>query len=289
MPDNARNIERINAALDYMEAHLADAPPLDLVARAANCSKFHFHRIFARYTGIPVRAYMQRRRLTEAARELSRSRLPVVQVALSAGYESQQAFSGVFAAMYKIPPGRFRKEAAFYPLQLPIRFGRDFTPADACRHLEAAAAEQSDIPGWMKMMRLVVDGFPCWREDEYVASLREHIGRGEALVLRDGATVAAGLLFSSGSGFIDFFATHPFYRHSGAARRLLRRFSGMLPPGCGEIGITTFREGDRADLGQRKELVALGFTARELSVDHGYPTQKLGLVRERLQREGEEE
>ncbi len=52
MPGNDLDVKRINAALDYMETHLADAPPLDRVAQAAHCSKFHFHRLFTRYAGM---------------------------------------------------------------------------------------------------------------------------------------------------------------------------------------------------------------------------------------------
>ena len=62
--------------------------------------------------------YVRRRRLTEAARMLVFSERPVLEIALLAGYESQQAFTSVFKAMYKRTPAEYRRDRFFYPLQL---------------------------------------------------------------------------------------------------------------------------------------------------------------------------
>jgi len=43
---------------------------------------------------------------------------PILEIALSAGYESQQSFTDIFKAMYKKSPNRYREEEEFYPLQL---------------------------------------------------------------------------------------------------------------------------------------------------------------------------
>ncbi len=40
-----------------------------------------------------------------------------MEIALIAGYESQQAFTAVFKVMYKKTPGKYREEEEFYPLQ----------------------------------------------------------------------------------------------------------------------------------------------------------------------------
>ena len=42
-----------------------------------------------------------------------------------------------------------------------------------------------------------------------------------------------------------------------------------------EISITTFREGDKADPGQREEYKRLGFAESELLTEFGYPAQRL--------------
>ncbi len=41
-----------------------------------------------------------------------------------------------------------------------------------------------------------------------------------------------------------------------------------------EVSITTYREGDKADIGHRKEIMELGFAEAELLVEFGYPTQR---------------
>lgn len=125
MPSSAHTVRRLAAAIHYLESSLPAKLTLSMVADAAFCSKFHFHRLFAESMGMTVHTYLRRRRLTEAARALVFSKTPILHIALAAGYESQQAFAGVFAAMYKVPPGAFRKAASFYPLQLPAEFGEE--------------------------------------------------------------------------------------------------------------------------------------------------------------------
>ena len=57
----------------------------------------------------------------------------------------------------------------------------------------------------------------------------------------------------------------------------LRRLSEELPQGQ-EISLTTYREGDKADTGYRKEYLRLGFSEKELLTEYGYPTQRLVLL-----------
>jgi len=96
----AHAVQKISAAIDYLERNLPERLTLDMVADAAYCSKFHFHRLFTKSMGMTIHDYLQRRRLTEAARTLVFSEMPILHVALSVGYESQQAFTGIFKALY---------------------------------------------------------------------------------------------------------------------------------------------------------------------------------------------
>ena len=66
----------------------------------------------------------------------------------------------------------------------------------------------------------------------------------------------------------------PQYRHYGVAKSLLD-FMACHPFAGREISITTFREGDKADTGQREEYKRLGFAESELLTEFGYPTQRL--------------
>lgn len=93
---NDRTIENIVAAISYVEAHLNEKLDLDAVASAVRYSKYHLHRMFTDTVGITLHDYIQRRQLTEAAKLLVFSEKPIIEIALIAGYESQQAFSSIF-------------------------------------------------------------------------------------------------------------------------------------------------------------------------------------------------
>ena len=197
--------------------------------------------------------------------------MPILDIALLAGYESQQAFSQGFKALYKKTPGRFRTEGDFYPLQLPWVL----RPA-AEKPERARFARTMDIPAWMELARLTVDGFPHLYEEEYVPRLRRAIRCRRALILRAGDAAAGALAFTPETGSIDFLAVHPLYRDSGADRALLQKALGLME---GPVSITTFRAGDRADTGSRRMVRALGFQEAELLTEFGYPTQRFYLRR----------
>lgn len=276
-----KNIRNIAAVIEYIEAHLTEKLDLDTIADAVHYSKYHLHRMFADTIGLTVHDYIQRRRLTEAAKLLVFSDKPILEIALLAGYESQQAFTGIFTALYKMPPNRYREKERFYPLQLKYSLEGSYSMLEnkKNRPWEAVFAEETDIPCWMELVRLVVDGFPCLDEEEYVRTLQEKIRAGQALILKDGCTAVGIMLFDSETGNIDFMGTHPLYRKMGIPRVFINKVMDELVKGR-EISITTYREGDKADTGQRREIKGLGFAEAELLVEFGYPTQRFVLKKE---------
>lgn len=101
---------RLHRVLSFIDARLAE--PLDLarLAREANFSAFHFHRIFAVLTGETVAAYVTRRRVeVAAARLLSQPRLSVLAVALDVGFGSPEAFSRAFRKQFGCPPSAWKE------------------------------------------------------------------------------------------------------------------------------------------------------------------------------------
>lgn len=113
--NNLLNITRI---VDYIESHLEDKLSLESLAHEAGYSKYHLHRMFTSIVGFTVHLYVQRRRLTEAARLLIFTNQPILEIALFAGYETQQSFSVAFKALFDCSPQALRKKSEFYPLQL---------------------------------------------------------------------------------------------------------------------------------------------------------------------------
>lgn len=163
-------IERMNAAMDYVEDNLTEKMDYKKLAQAACCSEYHFMRMFAFITGIPLAEYVRRRRLTQAAFALQNSDIKVIDLALSYGYESPEAFARAFQALHGLSPSAARKKGAAlkaYPrlaFQLTIKGESEMNykiiqkPAFTVYGLEgifdtADGSNLADIPKfWMESM-----------------------------------------------------------------------------------------------------------------------------------------
>ncbi|MGE5396422.1 MAG: GNAT family N-acetyltransferase [Chitinophagales bacterium] len=273
-------LELVVAAIQYIERHLTEKKiDLDVVAEAVHYSKYHLHRIFTDTVGLSIHDYVQRRQLTEAAKLLVFSDKPIIDIAILAGYNSQQAFSNVFKAMYKQSPHQFRKNEVFYPLQLEYNFTdqlKSLKNAQKNSAREIHFAEEMEIPKWMDLVHLAIDGFPHLEEDEHLTVLKHYISNKGAMLMTEGGIAIGGMMINYETGSIDFLAVHPLYRKKGIAQDFLNvAFTELLKNK--DISITTFRKGDKADTGYRQALKELGFAEAELLTEFGYPTQRMVL------------
>lgn len=104
-------VERMNRAIDYIEANLTGEIELREVAHMACCSSYQFQRMFSFITDVTLAEYIRRRRLTLAALELQHSGAEkVINVALKYGYESPVSFARAFHALHGITPAMARQE-----------------------------------------------------------------------------------------------------------------------------------------------------------------------------------
>lgn len=270
-----QTIRIISQVIRFIEDNLNEKLELEKVAAALHYSKFYLHRMFTKTVGLTIHEYTQRRQLTEAAKLLVFSEKPIVEIALNSGYKSQQAFTGIFKAMYKTTPAEFREVGKFYPLQLEIRLQEGIVKMKFNKD-DIQFATPSDIDDWMELVSLTIDGYPCLNETEYLKNLRQCITEKRALIFRNDDMLIGIMAFSTSTGSIDFLAIHPQYRNLGIAKVFLDKLTDELLEGK-EISITTFRASDKADTGYRDELYQLGFSERELLVEFGYPTQRFVL------------
>ena len=271
----SRRLQSVRAVIDFIETHLDGRLNLERTAAAVHYSKYHLHRTFTAVTGMTIHDYAVRRQLTEGARLLAESDRPVLEIALSCGYESQQAFTAAFKEMYKLPPARYRAQGVFYPLQLPLCLEEQGNLSELSGQ-RIRLSKETDIPTWLELARQCVDGYPCLDERDYLRWLRKSIREGQALILKDGDMVLGALGFSRETGTIDFLGIPPQHRKWGIAELFLRELADRYLPGR-EISMTTYREHDRADTGWRAGLKRLGFEEREKLVEFGYPTQRFVL------------
>lgn len=179
-------IIKIESVIDYIETHLNEKLTLDTIAAAIHYSKYHLSRLFVDTVGLHINEYIKRRQLTEAAKLLIFSEKPIIDIALLCGYQSQQAFSSAFKSMYKAPPAEYRATHSFYPLQLRFTLEKNYShPLFSIDHIRLA--NETDIPAWMNLMHLVIDGYPEMNEEDYLTQLKIGISEQRALVLKDDA------------------------------------------------------------------------------------------------------
>jgi AraC-like DNA-binding protein len=269
-------LNHIIAVIEYIENHLTEKIDLEMVARENHYSKFHLHHMFSEMVGLTIHDYIQRRKLTEAAKMLVFTEKSIIEIALLSGYASQQAFTGIFKSMYKLAPMQFRRNEVFYPLQLEYKFDCysriNSKSQDMIREIRFAT--EADIPLWMHMVRFVIDGFPNLFEEEHIRALKKCITEHSAFIMTEGELAIGIMMISYTTGSIDFLGVHPLYRKQGITRAMLDKAIEELLEHQNII-ITTFREGDKADTGYRKALKELGFAESELLTEFGYPTQKM--------------
>jgi len=120
-------VDRMNSAMEYIENNLYEKMDYAKLAQRACCSVYHFQRMFAFVTGIPLSEYIRRRKMTRAAFELQNSDIKVIDLALKYGYDSPESFARAFQLQHGAPPSALRKIGAgikAYPrlsFQLSIR------------------------------------------------------------------------------------------------------------------------------------------------------------------------
>ena len=99
----------MHRVLEHVDRHLDERLELESLAQVANFSSFHFHRLFAAWMDETLGQYLRRRRIEVGAlRLVTQPRLPVLQVALSVGFASAEAFARAFKVRFGETPTAWR-------------------------------------------------------------------------------------------------------------------------------------------------------------------------------------
>ena len=102
---------RMHRVLEHIDQYLDQTLDLNALAGVAHFSPYHFHRLFSAWMGETLGDYLRRRRLEVAAMRLAaQPRVPVVQIALSVGFGSAEAFARAFRAQFGRSPTSWRMQ-----------------------------------------------------------------------------------------------------------------------------------------------------------------------------------
>lgn len=100
---------RLGKALDFVENNLDKKISLTSVSEHAFSSLSHFHRIFYFMTGMTIKDYIRRRRLSEAAKLLITTNKSIIDIALDAQFDTPESFNKSFKKLFLFSPSEFRK------------------------------------------------------------------------------------------------------------------------------------------------------------------------------------
>ncbi len=102
---------RINRVIDHIDRHIDQKLILEDLARIAAFSPFHFHRIFATFTGETLNRFIQRLRLQKAAsRLIANPEKTITEIALDVGFASSSSFARAFSDAYGMSASAWRTQ-----------------------------------------------------------------------------------------------------------------------------------------------------------------------------------
>jgi AraC-like DNA-binding protein len=99
---------RLKRVVEYVEDHLSAKIALSDLASIAGLSPMHFASQFRTATGLRPHEFLLRRRIQRAEELLRNSRMPIVEIAMTVGFQTQAHLTTVFKRFTGCPPGRWR-------------------------------------------------------------------------------------------------------------------------------------------------------------------------------------
>jgi len=101
---------RLDRALEFIEASLAQSVDLPAMADAAGLSASHFARQFRATLGVAPHQYLVQRRVESAKRRLEATNASLAQIAFDCGFASQEHLTRMFKRLCGITPAAYRKD-----------------------------------------------------------------------------------------------------------------------------------------------------------------------------------
>lgn len=102
-------LRQVQRGIEYVEAHLEQDIALRDVSAAAGISHWHFQRIFKAMTMETLATYVRSRRLANSLDALRTTDDRILDIAVRAGFGSQEAFTRAFKRSFSMTPSEYRR------------------------------------------------------------------------------------------------------------------------------------------------------------------------------------
>jgi AraC-like DNA-binding protein len=99
---------RLKRVVEYIDHHLSARISLSDMASIAGLSRMHFASQFRAATGLRPHEFLLRRRIRQAAELLQNATLPITEIALGVGFQTQAHFTTVFKSILGCTPHQWR-------------------------------------------------------------------------------------------------------------------------------------------------------------------------------------
>ena len=101
-------MELFSEALNYIDEHFSESLTLEEMASRTGFSKFHFSRLFKKYTHYNFIDYLHFRRIKEAEQLLLRPDTSITDIAITSGFSSISTFNRIFRQEKGCSPSEYR-------------------------------------------------------------------------------------------------------------------------------------------------------------------------------------
>lgn len=111
--------EMVQLMIDWIDNHLTATPSLIQMSNQLGYSPYYCTKQFHSLTGMTLRDYIWMRRISRAALELRDTDTRILDIAVTFGFSSQEAFTRAFVKAFHVTPYSYRKCPR--PIPLAIR------------------------------------------------------------------------------------------------------------------------------------------------------------------------
>lgn len=173
--------QKLDCVVDYIHTHLEEELTLEILAKVAAVSPYHFHRVFRGFFNETLGEFLLRIRMEKSIQLIIKKRYSILEIALSVGFTNASSFSRAFKRYFGMKPSDVLKKNPAINSNLSTlnrKYGKALRPSDLYSSgssntlgeykmevkivqkpaldiigLECSLAHESSMDTWLKLYR----------------------------------------------------------------------------------------------------------------------------------------